>query len=80
MSLQPIQFGTLASSEQVNDNFEYLDGRITETASAIATGDANLASQIQTVNNNKADRTLSNVTSLSDAVKALLGNDYAKRI
>ena len=52
MSLQPIQFGTLASSEQVNDNFEYLDGRITDTAATITTIEGNLQSQIQTVGNN----------------------------
>lgn len=79
MSLQPIQFGTLASSEQVNDNFEYLDGRITDTASTISGVESNLSSQIQTVNNNKADRTLSNVTSLSDAIKALLSGAYANK-
>lgn len=79
MPLQPIERGSLASSDIVNDNFEYLDGKITDTASTIQGIDGRLTSQIQTVSNNKANLTLSNVTSLSNTVKSLITNDYAKK-
>lgn len=79
MPLQPIERGSLASSDIVNDNFEYLDGKITDTASTIQGIEGRLTSQIQTVSNNKANLTLSNVTSLSTAIKTLIGNDYAKK-
>jgi len=62
MALTTIEYGSLASSATLNNNFNYLDGRITTTATSVST----LSSQISTINtnltNNKANTDLSNVT------------------
>ena len=51
MALQEIEYGSLASSEVVNDNFEYLDGRITTVGSSITTLQSNIQSLNTTLNN-----------------------------
>lgn len=50
MSLENIEYGSLASSEVVNNNFEYLDERITDTANKIYSNNANLESKIANLN------------------------------
>ena len=62
MSLIKIENGTLADPEVVNDNFEYLDDKITATNQSIATVQSNLQS-LGTTLNNKINQTVSNLPS-----------------
>lgn len=50
MPLVEIQNGTLADSTVINNNFDYLDDRITDTANRIYTNNAQFESQIATLN------------------------------
>lgn len=62
MSLTHIEYGSLASSEVLNDNFEYLDNRITDAVESSISGTTSLLSNIANVNTTltEADRTLRN--------------------
>ena len=51
MPLIHIEYGSLASSEVMNDNFEYLDDRITSTANNLTTASAGIYSNISSINN-----------------------------
>ena len=71
MALQEIQYGSLASSELVNDNFEYLDNRITTVGSSITTLQSNLASVNSTING-RIDGVIGDIDDLSnDVYKAI---------
>ena len=50
MALTEIQYGSLASSETMNNNFNYLDDRISTVASTITSAAASLNSNIATIN------------------------------
>ena len=50
MSLINIEFGSLASSETLNKNFEYLEKRIEENNSSIMTSISSILSNIATIN------------------------------
>ena len=50
MALVPIEYGSLASSEVMNDNLEYLDERITEVSAEIYSNNSSLESKIDTLN------------------------------
>ena len=71
MSLENIDYGSLASSEVINNNFEYLDERITDTANKIYSNNANLESKIA---NNKlaVDNTISDLkTKITESDKGI---------
>ena len=51
MALTRIEYGGDVASGVLNDNFEYLDGRITEVGSSISTVQSNIASVSSTINN-----------------------------
>ena len=57
MSLTTIQYGSLASSEVINNNFEYLDNRITSGASDLSALSSNLYSSIANINDSLSEKT-----------------------
>ena len=52
MSITNIQYGSLASSEVINNNFTYLDNRISYLAGDVNSATATLNSNIATINGN----------------------------
>jgi len=74
-ALIEIESGSLADSEIVNDNFEYLDGRITTVGSSITTLQANIQSLNSTLSNqiNQLETDIENTTS---AVYQYSGGDF----
>lgn len=50
MTLTNIGYGTLASSETLNNNFSYLDDRISSTSETIMTSISSILSNIATIN------------------------------
>lgn len=65
MALIDIEYGSLASSETLNKNFQFLQNSISDFAQVIETNKASLESQISTVNtnvNNKLDNGLNSLT------------------
>jgi len=65
MALTTIEYGSLASSETLNNNFSYLDDKITDSNESIATSISSILSNIATIN--------SRITELSTS----LGNSLA---
>lgn len=68
MSLTNIEYGSLASSEVLNNNFLYLDNRITESINNINTSIASMLSNIATMNtsfNGLSDSVTDSIQSLS---------------
>ncbi len=60
MALTEIEYGSLASSEVMNNNFEYLDNKITAVSESITTNTASINSNIASIN--------SSISSLSDDI------------
>ena len=50
MSLTEIEYGSLASSETMNNNFEYLDNKITDVSESLISTAATINSNIATIN------------------------------
>ena len=50
MALTEIEYGSLASSEVMNNNFEYLDNRISELSQSQISGLASINSNIVSIN------------------------------
>ena len=50
MAITRIEYGALASSELMNDNFEYLDNRISQVAESITAENSGIYSNIASVN------------------------------
>lgn len=67
MALQEIEYGSICASSILNDNFEYLDDRISSYASSITTLQSNISSVNSTLNG-RINTTNSNLSDLSDAV------------
>lgn len=65
MALTRIQYGGDVASGVLNDNFEYLDDRITEVGSSITTIQSNLASVSSTLNG-RINETNSDIADLVD--------------
>ena len=55
MALINIEYGSLASSETMNKNFQYLDDKISETTGAFNTSISSVSSNIATLNSNLSD-------------------------
>lgn len=64
MSLTTIQYGSIASSETINNNFSYLDGRITSSSEALNTSISSVLSNIATIN--------SRITEVSESLTSSL--------
>lgn len=64
MALIDIDYGSLASSETLNKNFQFLQNSISDFAQVIETNKASLESQISTVNTNITNKLDSNVAEL----------------
>ena len=50
MTLTTIEYGSIASSEVMNENFSYLDGKISDSVSNINTSISSITSNIATIN------------------------------
>lgn len=50
MPLTHIEYGSLASSETMNDNFEYLDNRVTTVANNLTSSSSSIYSNIASLN------------------------------
>ncbi len=55
MALITIEYGSLASSETMNKNFQYLDDKISETTGSFTTSISSVSSNIATLNTNLSD-------------------------
>ena len=91
MPLINIEYGSLASSEVMNDNFEYLDNRITTVANNITTASSSIYSNIASLNSNFTQQyetlssDLSSLTSYAEAIRTdfdsqNLTPDYSKAV
>ena len=91
MPLINIEYGSLASSEVMNDNFEYLDDRITTVANNLTSASSSLYSNIASLNSNFSQQyeslssDLSSLTSYAEAIRAdfdslNLTPDYSKAV
>ena len=50
MALTEIEYGSLASSEIMNNNFQYLDNRISNVSETVSTNQAGVNSNIASIN------------------------------
>lgn len=66
MTLTTIQYGSIASSETLNSNFDYLDNRISTSNETINTSISTLLSNIATIN--------SRITEVSESLSSLITN------
>lgn len=71
MALTRIQYGGDVASGVLNDNFEYLDDRITDVGSSISTVQSNLASVSSTLNGRINNLDFATPQDLEDAVTEL---------
>ena len=62
MALTEIEYGSLASSEIMNNNFQYLDNRISSVSETVSTNQAGVNSNIASIN--------STLTSMSEEIDA----------
>ena len=62
MALTEIEYGSLASSSTLNNNFNYLDNRITSVSESISTNNASIYSSIASTN--------STISSLQESMSA----------
>ena len=63
MAITRIEYGALASSELMNNNFEYLDNRISQVSESIASENSGIYSNIASVN--------SSLLSLADSLRPI---------
>ena len=82
MALTEIEYGSLASSEVMNNNFEYLDNKISDVsenlASNVATINANIATantSISTLGENVNKSVVNLNTNLAEATNKLVGEN-----
>lgn len=74
MSLEEILNGTLADPEIVNNNFNYLDERITDTVSKIYTNNSNFESKLSNVQNYLNSQINSNITTINNRIDTVIAN------
>lgn len=68
MALIDIEYGSLASSETLNKNFQFLQNSISDFAQVIETNKASLESQLSTVNTNVNTKLDNGLNSLTETV------------
>ncbi len=66
MALTTIEYGSLASSEVMNNNFEYLDNKITEISDTLISNTASIYSNIASIN--------SSISSLRESLSENISN------
>lgn len=66
MALTHIEYGSLASSEVMNDNFEYLDNRVTTVANSLTSTASSINSNIASLNSSFSETTEELSSDLSD--------------
>jgi len=78
MALERIEYGALASSELMNDNFEYLDDRISSVADNLSSESSSIYSSIASMNSTltQADETLASGISDLETDLSTLRNEF----
>ena len=74
MPLTHIEYGSLASSETMNNNFEYLDNRITTVANNLTTTSSSIYSNIASLNSTFTqanENILSEVSDLTEYARSI---------
>ena len=74
MPLSHLEYGSLASSEELNDNFEYLDNRITTVAENLTSTSSSFYSNVANINSSFSQQNsemASDIDSLGDALETL---------
>lgn len=66
MALTHIEYGSLASSSVINNNFEYLDNRITTVANNLTSTASSISSNIASMNSSFSETTQEISSDLSD--------------
>lgn len=74
MALEHIEYGSLASSETMNNNFNYLDNRISGLADVHAGDKSSIYSEIANINNTISEQGSSLASDINDL------EDYAEAI
>lgn len=77
MALTEIEYGSLASSETMNNNFEYLDNRITTVSEGITSTTASINSNIASINSALAsytEETNSTIKNVKSSISTLQEN------
>lgn len=74
MALEHIEYGSLASSAMMNDNFEYLDDRISGLAESLASDISGVCSSIASISSSVSEQN----AALSSSISSL--NSYAQAI
>lgn len=78
MPLTNIEYGSLASSEVMNNNFEYLDNKITQVANNLVSTSSSIYSNIASLNSTltQTDETLaSGISALNSTLNILSAKD-----
>ena len=78
MGLTKIEYGSLASSKILNDNFNFLETEISDLAENLTNKTANFSSQVATLNFN-VENLLKFIQKIQDEQKEIL-NEYLKDI
>ena len=78
MSLTHIEYGSLASSAIMNDNFEYLDNRVTTVANSLTSSASSISSNIASLNStfSQATEELASDISELETYAQNLRNDF----
>ena len=66
MPLTTIEYGSLASSSVMNNNFEYLDNRITTVAENLTSGNAAIYSALSGMSSSISEQTEALASDISD--------------
>lgn len=77
MALTEIEYGSLASSETMNNNFEYLDNKITSVSEDIVSATASINSNIASINTtltNFSEGTNKNIEDINSSLSVLKEN------
>ncbi len=76
MAITEIKYGSIASSKELNDNFEALNKDIQDIATSLSTTQANLAASISTLNKNVTNQ-IQDVNEALEATKTELEEEIA---
>ena len=75
MALTNIEYGSLASSETLNSNFQYLDNRITDAVATINQSIKSILTNIATINSNFSELS----GDINDSVQELSSDIYSHK-
>lgn len=71
MSLTHIEYGSLASSSVMNDNFDYLDNRITTVANNLISNSSGIYSSLSSLNSSISEQTADLASDIEDLAEEI---------